>query len=513
MTVRNQISRRDFLKGSAAAAAIAAFAPFMKGTAFADEEKTTTIDYASKVTETVETDIVVLGAGMSGLTAAVEALNNGAKVLVLESQPRAGGNGQVTSCVMAVESRIQKKLGIEVTPAQIIETEMETFNYSVDGVRWSRLIKDSADNIEWLIDQGCLMMDDFVDNYHGMGVVNTAHWWIGETARDGGPGFIVPMVARVEELGGEIRYQSAGKQLIQNDKGAVVGVYAETEDGVLQVNAKAVIIATGGYANNNDFLTEIGYDPANTAIFGMPGHNGDGIAMALNAGGKSWLQNSSLMEYPMNPKIGQASSFLSENPASLWVNGKGLRFVNENCAEMVPARAALAVRSQEISYALLDQTLLERLTDGNETNAKVVEDGVANGAIYKADSIEELAALAGMDAGTLRETVDTYNAACKAGEDREFGKKAELMIPLEKGPFYLSENSGVFFLTTIGGIDTTPDCEVRSIKGGVVENLYAVGVDGVENYKGLYTIDIPGSCNANNIWSGRHAAQMACAKL
>ena len=160
----------------------------------------------------------------------------------------------------------------------------------------------------------------------------------------------------------------------------------------------------------------------------MPGHNGDGIAMALNAGGKSWLQNSSLMEYPMNPKIGQASSFLSENPASLWVNGKGLRFVNENCAEMVPARAALAVRSQEISYALLDQTLLERLTDGNETNAKVVEDGVANGAIYKADSIEELAALAGMDAGTLRETVDTYNAACKAGEDREFGKKAELRL-------------------------------------------------------------------------------------
>jgi len=106
-----------------------------------------------------------------------------------------------------------------------------------------------------------------------------------------------------------------------------------------------------------------------------------------------------------------------------------------------------------------------------------------------------------------------YNAACKAGEDREFGKKAELLTPLENGPFYLSQNSGIYFLTTIGGIDTTPDCEVRSIKGGVVENLYAVGVDGVENYKGLYTIDIPGSCNANNIWSGRHAAQMACAKL
>lgn len=69
------------------------------------------------------------------------------------------------------------------------------------------------------------------------------------------------------------------------------------------------------------------------------------------------------------------------------------------------------------------------------------------------------------------------------------------------------------FLTTIGGIDTTPDCEVRAADGGIVEGLYAVGVDGVELYRGLYTIDIPGSCNANNIWTGRHAAQMACAKL
>ncbi len=510
-----EISRRNFLKGSAAAAAMAAFAPFMRNSAFADDSdaEKVGVDYAAKVTETVDTDILVLGAGMSGLSAAVEALNNGAKVLVLEAQARAGGNGQVTSCVMAVESRIQKNLGVEVTPAQIIETEMETFNYSVDGVRWSTLIKDSAANIEWLIDQGCLMREDFIDNYNGMGVVDTAHWWVGDTGRDGGNGFIQPMVARVEQLGGEIRYESAGKQLIQNANGAVVGVYAETPDGVLQVNAKAVIIATGGYANNNDFLREIGYDPANTAIFGMPGHNGDGIAMALAAGGKSWLANSSLMEYPMNPKIGQASSSFSRVPSSLWVNGKGQRFVNENCAEMVPARAALAVRSQEISFALFDQTLLDTVLGGDESRIKTVNDAVEAGKIFKADSIKELAKAAGIDAETLSATVEIYNAACAAGEDREFGKPAALLTALENGPFYLTENSGIYFLTTIGGIDTTPDCEVRAADGGIVENLYAVGVDGVENYKGLYTIDIPGSCNANNIWTGRHAAQMACAKL
>lgn len=236
-----------------------------------------------------------------------------------------------------------------MTSAQIMEQEMETFNYSVDGVRWSRLIKDSADNIEWLIEQGCHIREDFIDNYHGMGGVDTAHWWVGDTDRDGSPGFIEPMTARVESLGGSIRYGTAGKQLIQNEADAVTGVYAETENGVLQVNAKAVIIATGGFADNKEFIAQMGYDPENMAVFGIPGHNGDDIAMALAAGGKSWMEHASLMEYPMNPAIGRASSFISRVPQSLWVNGDGLRYVNENCAEMVPARAALAVRSQEVA--------------------------------------------------------------------------------------------------------------------------------------------------------------------
>ena len=97
------------------------------------------------------------------------------------------------------------------------------------------------------------------------------------------------------------------------DGGKVSGVYAEGPDGVIQVNAKAVILATGGYANSTDILTQCGCNPDKVAVFGMPGHDGDGMPMGLAAGAKSWLSNSSLMEYPMNPALDKDSSTISNN--------------------------------------------------------------------------------------------------------------------------------------------------------------------------------------------------------
>lgn len=520
-----EITRRNLFKGALLGMAGAASAGMLAGCAPKQPSAETTdsgdgatsagatdaaADYAGKVTETEEVDIVVVGAGASGLAAAVEALNQGADVLVLESQTKAGGNGSTTSVVMGVGTKMQQDLGIALTPAEIIDAEMETFNYSVDGVRWSSLVRESDDNIQWLIDQGCLF-NGKVDNY-GVGIVDTGHWWTGDTGRDGETGYVVPMVARVEELGGRIRYEAAGKALIM-EEGAASGVYAEIPNGVLQVNAKAVIVATGGYANNDALLEERGYNPDEMLVFGVPGHDGDGINMALAAGAKSWMQNSSLMEYPMNPHMGKESVPLSRMPNGLWVNGNGVRFVDENCGAKVPARAALAVRTQDITYTLVDESLLDTLRSADESFAEVIEKAVADGAIFKADTVEALAETADIDAAALTATLETYNGYCAAGNDEEFGKDPACLQTIGTAPFYLSENSGIYFLTTIGGIDTTELCEVRAEEGGVIKGLYAVGVDGVELYKGLYTIDIPGSCNANNIYTGRVAAQQACALI
>ena len=515
--MEKEFSRRSFIKSSLIGAAGLASLSVLSGcsnqssgaTATNDDE-TTEVDYASKVTETKECDIVVVGAGMSGLAAAVEALDEGAKVIVLESQKNPGGNGNVTSCVMGVGTDMQKALGIEITPAQIISTEMKTFNYSVDGRRWSTLINNSKENIEWLMEQGAIFST--VDNYHS-GAYATAHEWAADDGRAGATNYVAPMVTRLESLGGELLTESAGKELILGSDGSIVGIYAETSDGVLQVNCKAVIIATGGYANNDDLIKEKGYDIDLIEPSGTAGHNGDGIDMALKAGAKSWLEKSSLMEYPMNPKIGMAESgSISRMAEGIWVNGEGYRFVDENCGSFVPAYPACAVRTQDISYVLFDQEALDGIQAGSlssTTPAESVAKNVDAGNIFKADTIAELAKAADIDADTLVMTVETYNAYCAAASDDEFGKDASKLHALTAAPYYLSQNNGIAFLTTIGGIDTTKDAEVRAEAGGVIKGLYAVGVDGVENYRGLYTIDIPGSCNANNINSGRTAARNA----
>lgn len=120
------------------------------------------------------------------------------------------------------------------------------------------------------------------------------------------------MVDRFQSLGGTFMASTPARQIIA-DGGKVSGVYAEGPDGVIQVNAKAVILATGGYANSTDILTQCGCNPDKVAVFGMPGHDGDGMPMGLAAGAKSWLSNSSLMEYPMNPALDKDSSTISNN--------------------------------------------------------------------------------------------------------------------------------------------------------------------------------------------------------
>lgn len=147
-----EITRRNLLKGAllgmagaAGAGMLAGCAPKQPGAAATEAGDASAsgnatdaaAEYAGKVTETEDVDIVVVGAGASGLAAAVEALNQGANVLVLESQTKAGGNGSTTSVVMGVGTKMQQDLGISLTPVEIIGAEMETFNYSVDGVRWS----------------------------------------------------------------------------------------------------------------------------------------------------------------------------------------------------------------------------------------------------------------------------------------------------------------------------------------------------------------------------------------
>lgn len=150
--------------------------------------------------------------------------------------------------MFGVGSDMQKAQGIDLAPADIIKLEMDIFRYDVSGTLWADLIANSAENIAWVKEQGCLMRD-VVDNHPPNGLVDTAHWW----DSNGATGYVAPMVARLEELGGQLLLETPAHELIV-DGDAVVGVYVESPEGIVRIDAGAVVIATGGFADNPEMI-------------------------------------------------------------------------------------------------------------------------------------------------------------------------------------------------------------------------------------------------------------------
>ncbi len=518
----SSLSRRSFAKGIFAGAAglagasmLAACSPGSNAAESSSATNTESVDYASQVTETIDTDVVVVGAGMSGLTAAVQALESGASVTMIEAMNATGGNATMISCIMGVATEQQKALGIDIRPADIIADEMKSFNYLVDGTRWRDLVYNSADNINWLMTHN-VVFGETIDNYLGLGTVKTAHWFEGGLHHDAGSAsYVEPMTAEVEVLGGEILFETRGRQLILAEDGSIAGVYAETADGVIQLNAKAVIIATGGYADNDEMIAERGTNPAILTRLAKPGHNGDGINMAIEAGGRSWLDRSSLMAWNSNPLSGNegGETVLLTAPDSIWINERGVRFADESCMLQQNAWAGNAVAEQKVSFALFNDEQLETYRYAHPQGADqraIIEKEVEKGYTLKSDTLEDLAEQAGLDPEALVSTFETYMGYCDAKDDVEFGKDAMFLNRFDTPPYYLSYNYGYWVHTSLGGISTTHETEVRTADGeDIIKGLYAVGVDGVELFRGFYTLDTPGSCNANNVNSGRTAGRKA----
>lgn len=508
-------SRRSFLKGAAASAVgIAALGLTGCGTNTSDNgEKEQGNQAPLNISETITADIVVVGVGSSGVCATVQAAQLGAKVVLLEKNSFLGGNGAGTEGMFAIGSRMQQELGVgtEINFRDVIATEGEFFNYRINSLFWKDMVEASADNLNWLIDCG-VPFSGVVDNYHGLGKINAFHWF-----KDGsGKNYIDAMIKKAEELGVDIRIKTPAKDLIL-DNGRVVGIYAEKEDGtILQIDCKVVILASGGYANNEEMMKERGYDLTYSINHGVPGHDGDGLRMAITAGGADVSRERCFLREPYSHGInffGSMTQAIHRGGPFLWVNEDADRYVNECCGAITPGNNSNAVHSQRKSFLIFDSSVLEALAKNVENLVEDVEEAVAkcpSNNIYKADTIEELAEKVGLDPAALRETVDRYNELCRKGVDEDFNKPADKMMELKKAPYYIFRQDLAFW-TSIGGISTNRKMEVIDKMGEPVPGLYAVGVDGCELYRETYTMNIPASCNANNLHSGRVAAKNAVA--
>lgn len=514
---RTTVDRRSFIAGGALALAGAAGFGALTGcssnpaTPSPSERNAeeSADDRFANPAETLEADVVVVGAGISGLSAAVQAAQLGLKVVQLEVNENVGGNGLGTEGVFAIDSPIQKEKGINLTLADIVEDEQNFFKYKVNALRWKDMVEQSADSLAWLEENGVLF-DGKVDSYPPLGRVDTMVWW-----KDGsGSNYVDPMNSKAQELGVDLHVKTRGLAPILASDGSIAGLYAENPDGdILQINAPAVILATGGFADNPDKLLEAGINPDLVFVRSFGGHMGDGIDIAVAAGAKDLSAEAAYLRETTIDGVDFAtpfSMFFFTTGSVMWVNQEGERFADENCLSITSGCQSAANTNQGQTYTLFSEAILNAAGDACAAAAQeYLATNPAN--VKKADSIDELAQTFNIPADTLRAQLERYNGFCEQGRDDDFGKNPEKLVKLE-APFYLAQMS-YCYMSSIGGLRTTRAAEVLHENGTPIPGLFAAGSDGCELYAGIYTISVPSSYNGNNVYSGRNAARSASAYL
>ncbi len=480
----------------------------------------------NQIDQTMTTDLVIVGGGIAGLSAAVQAGERNLSTILLEKNGFLGGNGTGVEGMLGAETQMQKKAGIDFSKQDVVVAELKTVQYQADGSFWVDLVNNTAENIAWLQKEGVEF--DRVDDYHHTCPLPTFHWFKGG---QGAIGYIPPMVKRANALGVKILTSSPATGLIFDQKTQTVkGVYAQVNGKTTQINAQAVIFSSGGFGQNKKLIEKEGWRTENMITIGMPGSVGDAYHMAIAAGAKDTIEDSAplVTNYIQALPVSNGRDLLAGGPA-LWVNQDGVRFTDESIVERNAILQSQPLKSVKTAYTVFNKTLFDRyennLQDLSEkeqagmqgidkfdhTNAEVAERVLARGvkenkgnSLFEAETLEALADKVGVPADAFVAQVKRYNDFCHAGIDHEFGKVAKDLVPIEGGPYYIARLD-ISYGISIGGIGENRRFEVIDDNFNKINGLYAAGIDSAMQYRKIYTINLGGSCCAHCVNSGRHA--------
>ncbi len=470
-----------------------------------------------------ETDVIVVGSGASGLAAALTAAEGGAKVIVFEKERSPGGTSNFFEGTFAVESDMQRQRYITYTRDEAFKNIME-FSHWIANPRVVRaVVNESGPTISWLQQQGIefsdatINMPDSPRTYH--------------IIKGKGEAVIKALVTKAKEKSVDIRLAAPVKRLIKEGD-RVVGVVVEDNGEDKQVKAKAVVIASGGYANNKEWIKKYtGFDlDVNLIPVGSVDKMGDGIRMAWEAGAGE--ENKSLLELfrtgPMGPEFAMGSQLeIATIQPGLWVNPRGERFCDESVAFYDSFVGNVNVRTKEaFSYTIFDEAAIQRMMEkGVDKNANVstlpgtkltdirreLKASLDRGSseVFAADSVAELAGKMKVDPAVLQATVAEYNAFCEKKHDDLFAKDVKYLNPIV-GPKYYAVRARTVFLGTMGGIKINERAEVVDKKDVVIPGLYAAGFDAGGMYGDSYPIKCSsGLASAFATNSGRIAGKNA----
>ena len=474
-----------------------------------DDYKTAVENDATAEDSTVDADVVVVGAGGAGMTAAITAAGEGKSVVILESQSMVGGNSvratggmNAGKTVYQDENEFGESAGVEKTLKTAAEkyADNETITALAKTVseQWAAyqanptgyfdsvelmeldtmiggkgindpelvetLCANSADAIDWLDEHGITLHN--VSSFGGASVkrihrpVNAE----GKTVSVGS--YMIPLLQEnCEKAGVKMMLDTTATEILTDANGAAVGVKATGASGeTVTVNAKAVVLATGGFGANLDMVVKYKPELKGFMTTNAPGIQGQGIEMAQAIGAATVDMD----QIQIHPTVeANTAALITEGlrgDGAVLINAEGKRFIDEVGTRDVVSAAEIA-QTGSYSWLVVDQAMVDA--------SSVIQGYIKKGYTVTGETYEELGKAMGVDAAAFAETMDKWNGYVEAKNDPDFGRTS-FANPLNTAPYYaVKVTAGVHH--TMGGLKINANTEVLNEKGEVIPGLFAAG--------------------------------------
>ena len=474
-----------------------------------DDYKTAVEKTGSAEDSTVEADVVVVGAGGAGMTAAITAAAEGKSVVILESQSMVGGNSvratggmNAGKTVYQDENEFGESAGVEKTLKTAAEkyADNETITALAKTVseQWAAyqanptgyfdsvelmeldtmiggkgindpelvetLCANSADAIDWLDEHGITLHD--VSSFGGASVkrihrpVNAE----GKTVSVGS--YMIPLLQEnCEKAGVQILLNTTANEILTDANGAAAGIKATGSTGeTVTVNAKAVVLTTGGFGANLDMVTEYKPELKGFMTTNAAGAQGQGIEMATAVG----ADTVDMDQIQIHPTVeANTAALITEGlrgDGAVLINAEGKRFIDEVGTRDVVSAAEIA-QTGSYSWLVVDQAMVDA--------SSVIQGYIKKGYTVTGATYEELGKAMGVDAAAFAETMEKWNGYVEAKNDPDFGRTS-FANPLNTAPYYaVKVTAGVHH--TMGGLKINANTEVLNEKGEVIPGLFAAG--------------------------------------
>ncbi|WP_353893643.1 flavocytochrome c [Proteinivorax hydrogeniformans] len=409
--------------------------------------------------EDLTTDVVVIGAGGAGLTAAIEAKANGADVIVVEKMPLIGGNTKLaTGGLNAAESSVQSELDITDSVELFMEDIMTGGGEINDQDLVDILASESAETVDWLIELGVDLSD--IGRMGGASADRTHRPTGGDPVGDH---LVEILYENATNMGIEVLLNSEVIEVTGDDNG-VSGVIAKTAGGEFSIDAKAVVIASGGFGADNEVVASYDESLEGYGTTNHPGATGDALGFTKNLN----VDFVDMNEIQTHPTVMPSNNFMITEAVrgngAILVNREGERFVSELGSRAEVSNAQLE-QTGSTSFLVFDQGIRESLG--------AIDGYYNNGFLVKGETISDLASELDIEASALESTIETYNGYVASENDEDYSRQ-DMPRSLETGPYYAVE-VGPAVHHTMGGVRITTESEVLNTDGKVIPGLYAAG--------------------------------------